>query len=173
MTWRLKHRTAKWEWTSSASQRLRQARSRENAYLNKELPQIHKVVEPFKEVTSTRFEKSCKKEADSWIQVDLRRLPRRGVVEYLHRNPASRKRRRKGKSWIWDRKIWLRVPRESDPKMTALARTRSNCKRQTRNCLTVIKIWPWAPDGCRQTVGRNTRLRLRKSDSYERGLHSY
>jgi hypothetical protein len=44
--------------------------------------------------------------------------------------------------------------------MTALAKTCSNCKRQTRpllregaphqqtrNCLTVTKIWPWAPDG--------------------------
>jgi hypothetical protein len=67
--------------------------------------------------------------------------------------------------------------------MTTLARARSNCKRQTRplvresaphqqnrNCLTVIKIWSLAPDGCfiprqtgRLTVGRNIRLRnLRK-----------
>jgi hypothetical protein len=72
------------------------------------------------------------------------------------------------------------VPRESDPKMTSLARTRSNCKRQTRplvregaphqqtrNCLTVIKIWSYAPNGCfiaRQTgwltVGRNTQTQI-------------
>jgi hypothetical protein len=45
--------------------------------------------------------------------------------------------------------------------ITALARTSSNCKRQTsplcregahnqqiRRCLTVIKIWSWTPDEC-------------------------
>jgi hypothetical protein len=97
-------------------------------------------------------------------------------------NPASRIGRRKGKSRIWDSKIWPRVPRESDPKRTALAKERSNSKRQTRplvregaphqqtrSCLTVIKIWSYAPDGCfiprqtgRLTVGRNIRLRLRR-----------
>jgi hypothetical protein len=64
--------------------------------------------------------------------------------------------------------------------MTALARTSSNCKRQTRslvresaphqqirNYLTVTKIWSQAPDGCltprhtgRLTVGRNITLTL-------------
>jgi hypothetical protein len=29
-------------------------------------------------------------------------------------------------------KIWSRVPQDLDPKMTALAMTRNNCKRQTR-----------------------------------------
>jgi hypothetical protein len=51
-------------------------------------------------------------------------------------------------------KIWSRVVRDSDPKMNALARTNSNCKRQTRplvregapnqqtrNFQTIIKIW--------------------------------
>jgi hypothetical protein len=46
------------------------------------------------------------------------------------------------------------LPRDSDPRMTALVRASSICKRQThplvresaphqqtRNCLTVIKIW--------------------------------
>jgi hypothetical protein len=69
--------------------------------------------------------------------------------------PASRWRRWKGKSRIWDSKIWSRVSGDSDLRMTALARTSSNCKRQTRplvresapqqqtcNYLTVIKIWP-------------------------------
>jgi hypothetical protein len=78
-----------------------------------------------------------------------------GRVEYLHRDPVSRRRRRIGKSQIWDSKIRSRVPRGSDPKMTALARTNSNCKQQTRplvresapyqqtrSCPTVIKIWP-------------------------------
>jgi hypothetical protein len=50
--------------------------------------------------------------------------------------------------------IWLRVLQDSGPRMTALARASSNCKRQThplvresvphqqtRNTLTVIKIW--------------------------------
>jgi hypothetical protein len=104
-----------------------------------------------------------------------------GGVEYLHRNLVSRRMRRKEKSRIWDSKIYSRVPGESEPKRTALARTRRNCKRrtgplvresapheQTRNCLTVIRIWSWAPDGCfipkqtgRLIVGRNISLRLR------------
>jgi hypothetical protein len=34
-----------------------------------------------------------------------------GGVEYFHRLPASCRRRRKGKSRIWESKIWSRVPR--------------------------------------------------------------
>jgi hypothetical protein len=52
-------------------------------------------------------------------------------VEYLYRDPASR-RRRKGKSKIWDSKIWQRVQRDSDPRKTRLARTSSIYRRQTR-----------------------------------------
>jgi hypothetical protein len=37
-----------------------------------------------------------------------------GEVELLHRDPASRRRRRKGKSQIWDSKIWSRDQRDSD-----------------------------------------------------------
>jgi hypothetical protein len=59
-------------------------------------------------------------------------IPCGGGVEYLHRDPASRRRRRKGKSQIWDSKIWSRVPRDSDPRKTALARVSSIYKRQTR-----------------------------------------
>jgi hypothetical protein len=64
--------------------------------------------------------------------------------------------------------------------MTALARTSSNCKRQSspfvrerarhqqnRNGLIVTKIWPWAQDGGlttvqtgRVTIGRNTSITL-------------
>jgi hypothetical protein len=54
-----------------------------------------------------------------------------GGVEYLHRDPASHRRQRKGKSRIWDSKIWSRVPRESDPIKTMLARTSSIYKTQT------------------------------------------
>jgi hypothetical protein len=58
---------------------------------------------------------------------------RGGGVEYLHRDPASRRRRRKGKSKKnWDSKIWSRDPRDSDPRKTALARTSSIYNRQTR-----------------------------------------
>jgi hypothetical protein len=83
-----------------------------------------------------------------------------GGVEYLHRDPASRMRRQKGKSRVWDSKIWSRVPRDSNPRKTALARTSSIYKWQTRplvregapqkedgNCQTAKKIWSWAPDG--------------------------
>jgi hypothetical protein len=64
-------------------------------------------------------------------------------------------------SWILDSKIWPWVARDSDPRMTVPARANSNCKwqthplicegaphQQTHNCLTVIKIWSWIPDGC-------------------------
>jgi hypothetical protein len=70
--------------------------------------------------------------------------------EYLHSNPASRRRRQKGGttgqscSWgykygdlalhvgesrIWHSKIWSWVPRSWDPGMIALATASSNCKR--------------------------------------------
>jgi hypothetical protein len=55
-----------------------------------------------------------------------------GGVEYLHRDPASRKRRRRGKSQIWDSKVWLRVQRDSDPRKTILASASSIYKSQTR-----------------------------------------
>jgi hypothetical protein len=58
--------------------------------------------------------------------------PCEGGVEYLHRDPANRRRRRKGKSQIWDSKLWSQVPRDSDPRKTALARASSTYKRQTR-----------------------------------------
>jgi hypothetical protein len=85
-----------------------------------------------------------------------------GGVEYLHRDPTSRRRQRKGKSEIWDSKIQSQVPRDSDPWMTVLASTSSIYKRQTcplvregapqkqdRNCQTIINIWSWVPDGVR------------------------
>jgi hypothetical protein len=68
--------------------------------------------------------------------------------------PANRRRRRKVKSQIWDSKIWRRVPRDSDPRKTALARTSSIYKRETRplvregatqnqdrKCQTLLNIW--------------------------------
>jgi hypothetical protein len=122
---------------------------------------------------------------DSDSDSDSRNPPCGGGVEYLHRDLASRRRRRKGKSRIWGSIIWPSVLRDSDTKMTSLARFSSNFKRQTRllvregapnqqtrNCQTIIKIWSQAPEGCfiprqtsRLTVGCNIRLRLR----YERG----
>jgi hypothetical protein len=55
-----------------------------------------------------------------------------GGVEYLHRDPASRRRRRKGKSQIRDSKIWSRVPRDQGPRKTALARASATYTGQTR-----------------------------------------
>jgi hypothetical protein len=90
------------------------------------------------------------------------RHPCGGGVEYLHCDPASRRRRRKGKSQIWESKIWSRVRRDSDPRKTKLARASSIYKRQTRplvregspqkqdrNCQRVINILSWAPDAAR------------------------
>jgi hypothetical protein len=105
-----------------------------------------------------------------------------GGVEYLHRDPASHRRRRKGKYQNWDSRIWSRDPRVTDPIKTALAMTRSICKRQTRplvregappqrqnrNCQTVTNIWPWTPDGARYQDRQTDRssvamwLRLRQ-----------
>jgi hypothetical protein len=89
-----------------------------------------------------------------------------GGVKYLHRDPASCRMRRIGKSQIWDSKMWSRVPRDLDPRKTALARASSIYKRQTHplvregtqqkqdlNCQTVIKTY-WL------TVSRNVTLTL-------------
>jgi hypothetical protein len=85
---------------------------------------------------------------NSWLSI-----PYRGGVEYLHHNPASRMRQRKGKSRIWDSKICSRAPRDWVLRMTALATASRNHKWETSplvrestsnqqicNCLTVIKI---------------------------------
>jgi hypothetical protein len=118
-------------------------------------------------------------------RVDRRQLTERdpcgGEFEYLHHDPANHSRRRKGKSQIWESKIWSRVPRDSEPRKTALARassmyiwqTRSlvreeTSQKQDRNCQTVINIWTWAPNGARHqdlltdwlTVSRNVTLTL-------------
>jgi hypothetical protein len=87
------------------------------------------------------------------------RHPCGGGFGYLHRDPGNRRRWRKGKSQIWDSKIWSWVPRYSDPRKTTLARASSIYKRQTRplvregfpqwqdrDCQTVINIWSWAPE---------------------------
>jgi hypothetical protein len=82
-----------------------------------------------------------------------------GRVKQLHCDPASHRRQRKGKSQIWDSKIWSRVPWDLDLRKTALAKASSIYKRQTRplviegvtqkqdrNWQRVINIWSWAPD---------------------------
>jgi hypothetical protein len=103
-----------------------------------------------------------------------------GGVEYLHRDPASRRRLWKRKSQIWHSKMWSRVPRDSGPEKTALASTSIIHKRQTRplvregapqkqdrNCQKVINIWSWAPDGARHQdwlmVSRNVTLTFLQS----------
>jgi hypothetical protein len=86
-------------------------------------------------------------------------------------SPASCRRWRKGKSRIWDSKIWLQIAWESDSRMAVLARARNSCKRQTRpvvgGSLPHQQTHSWAPDGCsipRQTgqltVSHNISLRL-------------
>jgi hypothetical protein len=58
--------------------------------------------------------------------------PCEGGFEFLHRNPENRRRRRNRKYKIWESKILSRVPRDSDPRKTTLARTSRIYKRQTR-----------------------------------------
>jgi hypothetical protein len=77
-----------------------------------------------------------------------------GGFEYLHRDPASRRRRQKGESQIWDSKIWSRVPRDSDPRKTTLARASSIYKRQTRPWGSTPRLTDWL------TVSHNVTLTL-------------
>jgi hypothetical protein len=46
-----------------------------------------------------------------WERSRIFGWPKGGGVEYLHRDPASRRRQRREKSQIWDSKIWPRVLR--------------------------------------------------------------
>jgi hypothetical protein len=57
-----------------------------------------------------------------WLWLWFQSIPCGGGIGYHYRNPASRRRRRKGKSRIWDSKILSRIARDSDPRMTALVR---------------------------------------------------
>jgi hypothetical protein len=58
-------------------------------------------------------------------------LPAVSYCSALLCSMGSRSRRRKGKSRIWDSKIWSRVPRDSDPRKTALTRASSIYETQT------------------------------------------
>jgi hypothetical protein len=91
-------------------------------------------------------------ESGNWNQTP----PCGGGVEYLHRDPASRRRRRNGKSEIWDCKIWSRVPRDSDPRKTALARASSIYKRQGR---------PLVREGAPQKQDRNCQTVINRLDT--------
>jgi hypothetical protein len=75
-------------------------------------------------------------------------------IEYVRRNPWRCRLGRPTVDCNRPNRTERRSPRDSDPRMTALARPSSNCKRQTRpvvrksaphqqtrNCPTVIKIW--------------------------------
>jgi hypothetical protein len=66
-----------------------------------------------------------------------------------------------GESEISDNKIWSWVLQESDPRMSVLERPSNSYKLQTHPLIregapyqepvsspTVIRIWPWALDGC-------------------------
>jgi hypothetical protein len=107
-----------------------------------------------------------------------------GESEYLHRSPTSHKRWR---SLIWDSKIWSWVLRDFDPRMTALARPRSNymsklqthpiiredgLHQETREVTQKTKIWTWAPYGSptpretgRLTVGHKLTAARNSVDS--------
>jgi hypothetical protein len=78
-----------------------------------------------------------------------------GAFEYLHRDPASRRRRRKGKSQIWDSKIWSRDSNDSDSRKTTLVKASSICKRHTRPL--VREGAPEKQDHNCQNVGLDTK----------------
>jgi hypothetical protein len=71
---------------------------------------------------------SCQGAINGTSLMDRSRVPvypSGGGIEYFQRGPTSRK------SQIWDSKMWLWVPLDSDPRKSALARAISSCKRQT------------------------------------------
>jgi hypothetical protein len=78
-----------------------------------------------------------------------------GRVEYLHRDPASRRRRRKAKSQIWNSKIWSQGTRTRErlrwkgpaaytKDRHVLSSERAPHKNDS-NCQTVINIWGSTP----------------------------
>jgi hypothetical protein len=85
--------------------------------------------------------------------VHAEELPWRPSAECLHRDPASRKKRRNGKSQIWDSEILSRVPRDSDPRKTELGRPSSIYNRQTR---------PLVREGAPQKQDRNCQIVIAK-----------
>jgi hypothetical protein len=85
------------------------------------------------DVISVRFNSRLYNYKPTTIDSSVQNLnPCGGAVEHLHRDPASCRRRRKGKSKIGDNKIWSRVPRDAEPRKTALARASSIYKIETR-----------------------------------------
>jgi hypothetical protein len=119
----------------------------------------------------------------TWLELRQSFYACGGGVEYLHRDPANHRRRRKGKSQIWESKIWSQVPSDLDPRKTALARASSIYKRQThplvresapqkqdRNCQRLINIFSLAPDGAWHQdwliISRNVTLTLTLTLSY-------
>jgi hypothetical protein len=96
-------------------------------------------------------------------------------VEYLHRRPARCRKRQKGKSLIWESKIWSRVPRDLDPRMNALARpaviVNADASSRQRGCYIrtttarvqlkkKMKFWPWVSKG---SAPRRTDWRYKSS----------
>jgi hypothetical protein len=101
-------------------------------------------------------------------------------VEYVHRDPASRRRRRKGKSQNWDSKNMVARSKGLGPekhcagedrqhiqKTDPSSRQRGRPTKQDRNSQTIINIWSWAPDGGSTprltdwpTVSRNVTLTM-------------
>jgi hypothetical protein len=91
-----------------------------------------------------------------------REYPCGGGVEYLHRDPASRRRQRKGSLKFEtvkygsesqgirtrERLSW-QGPAACINDRPILSSERAPHKEQDRNCQTVINIWSWAPDGVR------------------------
>jgi hypothetical protein len=86
------------------------------------------------------------------------RNPYGGEVEYLHREPASRRRRRKGSlkservkygsesqgTRTWERLRWLGPVVYIKDRPVRLSE-RASHKKQNRNCQTVINIWGSTP----------------------------
>jgi hypothetical protein len=102
-------------------------------------------------------------------------FPRGSGVKYLHRSPTSHRKWQKGKSRIWDSKIWSRVPRTQTWEWMRWQRTaaivnyrpiisseRMLYKDYGHRCsIEKKKFWPWVSRGSapRQTDWRYTASR--------------
>jgi hypothetical protein len=87
-----------------------------------------------------------------------------GGIEYLHRDPTSRRRRESQGTWTQERLHW-QGPAAHTKDRPVLSSERAPHNNKTVTVIQVIKIWSSAPNGCfiprqtgRLTVGRNIKL---------------
>jgi hypothetical protein len=92
-----------------------------------------------------------------WLWLWFESLPCGGGVEYLHRDPASPRRRRKGSLKFETIKCGRRAPRDLDSRKNALVKASSMYKRLTR---------PLVREGAPQKQDHNCQRVINNSNKY-------